>query len=426
MKKMLLRGISVIVLVLGMLFIGCEAEGGNNDDKNTKAEYPTITLQPQSKVYFPRVTAEPLTVTASVSDGGSLSYQWYSRTTSYGNGNPIEGATTSSYTPSTATVGTVYYSVVVTNTNQGKTAERRSDSADIVTGFKEAKKFLSAVSSVAFGGDRFVIGRAYGQTAWSSDGINWTEVDASNVFGNISSVSAIAYGSGRFIAAGGYKMGWSTNGESWTEINANPAFNGTSDFVYGITYGNNRFFAWGSGTKTGYSDDNGATWKQASANKISTLGGITAGKDNFIKFGGTDSDSAYIEVFSTYWQGGTISTIAFINNMIYANNNLIAVGGNKAYKNSSYNLFSGSDWTDISPTIGSNSITSIGYGANRLIVFTSSDSSSSTPYKGICWSDDSGENWTEMPLETSYGSIVYGKGCFVTLGGNSVYYTIYQ
>jgi len=62
-------------------------------------------------------TAEPLTVEASVSDGGELTYQWYrNNVDSNGGGTEIEGAVESTYTPSTEEPGTTYYYVVVTNT----------------------------------------------------------------------------------------------------------------------------------------------------------------------------------------------------------------------------------------------------------------------------------------------------------------------
>jgi formylglycine-generating enzyme required for sulfatase activity len=58
-----------------------------------------------------------LTVTASVTDGGTLTYQWYSNTTNNNtDGTIITYATNVSFTPPTGTVGTVYYYVVVANT----------------------------------------------------------------------------------------------------------------------------------------------------------------------------------------------------------------------------------------------------------------------------------------------------------------------
>ncbi len=58
-----------------------------------------------------------LSVGASVTDGGTLSYQWYSSAggTTYG-GTLISGATGAEYIASTASVGTTYYYCVVTNT----------------------------------------------------------------------------------------------------------------------------------------------------------------------------------------------------------------------------------------------------------------------------------------------------------------------
>jgi hypothetical protein len=89
--------------------------------ESTNAAPPVITEHPQSAHYLTDVTgttAEPLFVTASVSAGGILSYQWYKNTEpSNTDGTPINGEDSPSYTPSTEKSGTTYYYVVVTNTN---------------------------------------------------------------------------------------------------------------------------------------------------------------------------------------------------------------------------------------------------------------------------------------------------------------------
>lgn len=71
-----------------------------------KCEQPTITTQPATKIDFPAgdMTA---TVVAEVSDGGTLSYQWYDAS----DDSEVAGATTATLT--TATEGTYY--VIVTN-----------------------------------------------------------------------------------------------------------------------------------------------------------------------------------------------------------------------------------------------------------------------------------------------------------------------
>ena len=92
-------------------FTAKDASGGMLD-----AQTPNITGQPVGATYTQNAVAVPLSVAASVTDGGTLSYQWH------GNSNPekggiIPGATGKTYTPSTSAVGTMYYWCIVTNTN---------------------------------------------------------------------------------------------------------------------------------------------------------------------------------------------------------------------------------------------------------------------------------------------------------------------
>ena len=101
------------------------------------AETPKIAEQPQGTTYTVGNTAAPLRVTASVSDGGTLSYQWYSNTvneTTSGtavSGVIDSGKTESTYTPPTTAEGTTYYYCVVTNTKGVKEAKAVSNTAEI-------------------------------------------------------------------------------------------------------------------------------------------------------------------------------------------------------------------------------------------------------------------------------------------------------
>jgi len=91
--------------------------------RNPNAAIPEITDQPSGEIYFIGDQVIPLMVTAESIDGGTLSYQWYSNTTSSNkNGTEIQGATARSYTPAINTDNTdtnerYYYYVIVTNTN---------------------------------------------------------------------------------------------------------------------------------------------------------------------------------------------------------------------------------------------------------------------------------------------------------------------
>jgi hypothetical protein len=76
-----------------------------------------------SRTYYIDEIAAPLSVSASVTSGGALSYQWYSNSeNSAAGGSAITDAINATYTPPVSTVGTVYYYVIVTNSGSGSTS----------------------------------------------------------------------------------------------------------------------------------------------------------------------------------------------------------------------------------------------------------------------------------------------------------------
>lgn len=103
---------------------------GDNTEEEEAQEEETVT-EPEVEVAKPELTtdlsgsvtyktgdtAKALTVEATTSDEGTITYQWYqSSTNKNGGGTLIEGATEKSYVPSTEEAGTTYYYVVVTST----------------------------------------------------------------------------------------------------------------------------------------------------------------------------------------------------------------------------------------------------------------------------------------------------------------------
>jgi uncharacterized repeat protein (TIGR02543 family) len=141
------------------------------------AQIPVISSHPQGAAYTINTTATALGVTASVDDGGSLTYQWYSNTTNSNSGGTIiNGAASASYTPSTSTLGTVYYYVVVTNTiaNNGdggnKSAAAISSAAQIiVNNFVNAQAANITTHPVSASYTINVSATALGVTAFSPD-----------------------------------------------------------------------------------------------------------------------------------------------------------------------------------------------------------------------------------------------------------------
>ena len=102
------------------------------DSSKTNAKVPLISDHPKSKTYNKGDAPVVLTVTASSTDSGTLTYQWYV------NGKEIDGATTPSYTPKIDKAGEFTYYVKVTNTiadnhNVGlKSASTTSENAVII------------------------------------------------------------------------------------------------------------------------------------------------------------------------------------------------------------------------------------------------------------------------------------------------------
>ncbi len=95
------------------------------------AEPPVIYSQPENLVCYLGENAE-ISVGATVSDGGSISYQWYGCDDADGNGaEKIEGAENAYFRPDTSAETETYVFCVLTNTNDSvtgnKTAETKSE-----------------------------------------------------------------------------------------------------------------------------------------------------------------------------------------------------------------------------------------------------------------------------------------------------------
>ena len=96
---------------------------------------PSINIEASPIGPYVKGDGVTMTAKASVSDGGDLSYQWYSNTkNSNSGGKAVSGETGESYSPSTNIedlYDTTYYYVQVTNTLNGKTTVASSRTVDI-------------------------------------------------------------------------------------------------------------------------------------------------------------------------------------------------------------------------------------------------------------------------------------------------------
>lgn len=118
MKKYFLQ--AAVLSILALTIIGCNSsENGNGNEGTEKknAVAPTISGQPNeiSSIRINEYLA--LSVTATTTDTGSLSYQWYSNSSNATTGGTaITTATGSTHEVDSSKAGTTYYYVTVTNT----------------------------------------------------------------------------------------------------------------------------------------------------------------------------------------------------------------------------------------------------------------------------------------------------------------------
>ncbi|WP_052486452.1 glycoside hydrolase family 88 protein [Prevotella pectinovora] len=90
--------------------------------------YIKFTTQPKSGSYAINVAPSALTVVAATNLGVDITYQWYSNSSATTEGaTQITDATSSSYTPSTSTVGTTYYYCIATAKKDGTTVTATSN-----------------------------------------------------------------------------------------------------------------------------------------------------------------------------------------------------------------------------------------------------------------------------------------------------------
>ncbi len=154
-NKWLKKG--MVVLTIGCMALpmtGCKAEkifdkvleksdskkeeNKEVDKKETEPEVPVekpqwATNLSGSVTYTKDTEAEALQVEATASDSGTVSYQWYkSLTNTNGGGTVIEGETSSTFTPPTNEVGTVYYYVVAINTIGSSTNRVTSETMEVI------------------------------------------------------------------------------------------------------------------------------------------------------------------------------------------------------------------------------------------------------------------------------------------------------
>ena len=153
-NKGFLAGLLIVLLIFAFAACGGETIEPKPSVIEATVAVPRITGEPQSLAFT--IGGEPITleVTATVSDDGTLSYQWFSSdSVSYASdsGIAIDGAIGSTYTPAFNEEGVYFLYVVVTNTIGISKASQKSRLASIAVSDPNNAQFpLVVLASEAF------------------------------------------------------------------------------------------------------------------------------------------------------------------------------------------------------------------------------------------------------------------------------------
>ena len=174
------------------------------------AETPRIDSQPQDTTVTTG-QAVTLLVAASVTDGGTLSYQWYSNQTNSNTGGPaVGGGTSSTFAAPTGTAGTFYYYAVVTNTNTNATgAQTAAAASNAATVVVNAAPAAPAITTADNTGVVFGIGGSFQVAASGATPVTFSLTGApsgvtiNSSTGLLSIVSTVPAGSYPFMITAG-------------------------------------------------------------------------------------------------------------------------------------------------------------------------------------------------------------------------------
>jgi len=195
---------------------------------------------------------------------------------------------------------------------------------------------------VTYGNGLFVTVGEYGTFLTSPDGTTWTKSpsDASaTAAGPPGLAPRIYYGNGLFVAVGGDNgtILTSPDGTTWAKRNS-----GTSNDLYGLTYGNGLFVAVGDNGTILTSPD-GSTWAKRNSGTSEEFLGVTYGNGIFLTIG--LDGNILISPDGTTWTEGSYEnsySYGFFKAATYGNGLFVTVSKNGAIQTSP----DGTTWTE--------------------------------------------------------------------------------
>ena len=390
-------------MVIGIVIASCGGLFGDIEELRAKGitvQTPLITSHPEWAGYNPNDEAAPLSVSATVTDGGSLSYKWYrNAANSNSGGTPIwDGA---EFVPPTNALGINYYYAVVTNTKGSKSASAASAAARITVTEEtivnaqtpsisdlsmqshiyyrnDTATPLEAGASVTDGGEisyqwYLMEGTSPAPASDTKVGTASTFIPACTIVREfkyyvvVTNYNDIAIGNPVATITSSI-VAITVNPhllDYWTTVEDSINIFGILSTIHCIAYGNGQFFAFGQHETMAYSI-NGINWTVFQDSLLEEIAGvrkITYGNDIFVAAGNYLTMAYSINgiswtACSNYLILGSTDGIGYGNGIFVAG----GVSGSMAYSSD------GIIWTAVTDsTFGTSSITDIAYGNGKFV-----------------------------------------------------------
>jgi hypothetical protein len=242
-------------------------------------------------------------------------------------------------------------------------------------------------NDVTFNGTKFV-SVSGGAIRTSVNGVSWTTVT------NLGNTIGVAADGERLVTVGGWGLVAASldGGATWTQ-----AVSGTQDFLYDVSFCNNRFVAVGNGGRLLTSAD-GLTWTSRTSGTESLLEDVTWGNGTYVAVGRQGAVVASRD--SQSWSNVANAT-SWLNDIAYGSNLFVAVGPRAIYSSTNRTTWrsQSAPWLE-GVCFGNGCFVAVGA---RILLSSN----------GVAWTD------TGVAENPPLSSVRFGNGIFVAVGGNN-------
>ena len=181
---------------------------------------------------------------------------------------------------------------------------------------------------------------------------------------------------------------------------------GTTNWLQGVTYGNNTFVAVGD-SGTILTSPDGATWISQSSGTNNSIMGVVYGNNTFVAVG--NSGEILTSPDGATWTTRSSGTTSPLTGVTYGNNTFVTVG----YYNTILTSPDGVIWTAQSDT--ANSVIGITYGNNTFVA---------VDYSGMILTSPDGVTWPSQSVTTNWlAGVTYGNNIFVVVSNKGTILT---